>query len=64
VHPFRVKRLRWLTCFVGAIWAVAATVAVANPFPSPPSVRALLLVTAVYFAGVGLYRWLAPDEAR
>jgi phosphatidylcholine synthase len=65
VHPFRVKRLRWLTCLVAAIWAVAAAVAVANPFPSPLPVQALLLVTAVYFAGVGLYRWLAPaDETR
>ncbi len=32
--------------------------AVANPFPSPPWVQALLLLTAAYFTGVGLYRWL------
>jgi len=59
VHPFRVKRLRGLTCLVAAIWAAAAAVAIANPFPSPLWIDALLIVTAIYFAGVGLHGWLA-----
>ena len=65
VHPFRVKWLRGLTCLAAAIWVAAATAAIANPFPSPTWIAALLIVTAVYFAGVGLYRWLAlPDQGR
>ena len=59
VHPFRVERLRWLTCLVAAVWTAAAAAAIANPFPSPLWVQSMLIVTAVYFAGVGLYRWLA-----
>jgi phosphatidylcholine synthase len=59
VHPFRVARLRVLTCLVTAVWAGAAAAAIANPFPSPLWVQALLIVTAIYFAGVGVYRWLA-----
>ena len=59
VHPFRVARLRPLTCLVTALWAGAAIAAIANPFPSPLWVQALLLLTAVYLGSVGLYRSLA-----
>jgi phosphatidylcholine synthase len=58
VHPFRVARLRPLTCIVTVAWAAAAAVAVANPFPSPLWVQLLLIVTAAYFAGIGLLRSL------
>ena len=58
VHPFRVARLRPLTCLLTIAWAGAAAMAVANPFPSPPWVQVLLIVTAAYFAGVGLLRSL------
>jgi phosphatidylcholine synthase len=58
VHPFRVARLRPLTCVLTIAWAGAAAVAVANPFPSPLWVQLLLIVTAAYFAGVGLVRSL------
>lgn len=58
VHPFRVARLRRLTCLLTIAWAGAAAVAVANPFPSPLWVQVLLIVTAAYFAGVGLLRSL------
>ena len=65
LHPFRVVRLRLLTCLVAAIWAGAAAAAIANPFPSPFWVQALLIVTAIYFAGIGLYRSLVrPNQAR
>jgi phosphatidylcholine synthase len=57
VHPFRVARLRPLTVLATLLWAGAASAAVANPFPSPLWVHALQL-TAAYFTGVGLYRWL------
>jgi phosphatidylcholine synthase len=58
VHPFRVTRLRALTCLLTAVWAAAAAAAIANPFPSPLWVQALLILTAIYFASVGLYRSL------
>jgi phosphatidylcholine synthase len=58
VHPFRVARLRPITFLVTLLWAGAAAVAVANPFPSPLWVQALLLLAAAYFTGVGLYRSL------
>lgn len=58
VHPFRVARLRPLTCLLTIAWAGAAAAAVANPFPSPLWVQVLLIVTAAYFAGVGLLRSL------
>ncbi len=59
VHPFRVARLRALTCLVTLLWIGAAAVAVARPFPSPIWVQGLLLVTAAYFAGIGFARSLA-----
>ena len=59
VHPIRVARLRPLTCLVTVLWAGAAAVAVANPFPSPLCVQTLLIATALYLVGMGLYRSLA-----
>lgn len=56
VHPFRVARLRVLTCLVTALWAVGAAAAVAEAFPSPAWVQAVLIATALYLAGVGLSR--------
>ena len=65
VHPFRVVRLRGLTCLVAALWAAAAAAAIANPFPSPPWIKALLILTAIYLASVGIARSLSrPDRAR
>ena len=63
VHPFRVSRLRPLSCLVTALWAVAAVAAVISPFPSPFWVQALLLATAAYLGFVGFYRsvlWPGP----
>jgi hypothetical protein len=37
---------------------VTAAIAVASPFPSPLWIQAVLLASAAYFTGVGLYRWL------
>jgi len=59
VHPFRVVRLRPLTCAVTALWAIAAAFAVANPFPSPLWIQVLLVSTAIYLACIGLLRPLA-----
>ena len=59
VHPFRVARLRLLTCFVTVLWGTAATVALIYGFPSPLWVQTLLVTTALYLAGIGLFRSLA-----
>ena len=65
VHPFRVEQLRWLTCLAAAIWAAAAAAAIANPFPSPLWIKALLILTAIYLASVGIARSLVrPGPAR
>ena len=65
VHPFRVEQLRWLTCLAAAIWAGAAAAAIANPFPSPLWVKALLILTAIYLASIGIARSLVrPGPAR
>jgi phosphatidylcholine synthase len=65
VHPFRVERLRRLTCLAAALWAGAAVAAITNPFPSPLWVKALLILTAIYLASVGIARSLVrPGQAR
>jgi phosphatidylcholine synthase len=56
VHPFRVAELRVLTFPATALWVVAAIGAVANPFPSPPWVKILLVLSAAMLTGVGLFR--------
>jgi phosphatidylcholine synthase len=56
VHPFRVAELRVLTFPATALWVVAAIGAVANPFPSPPWVKILLVLSAATLTGVGLFR--------
>jgi phosphatidylcholine synthase len=56
VHPFRVTRLRPLTCLVTAAWAVAAAAAVTKPFPSPLWVQLVLLAAAAYLSFVGFSR--------
>jgi phosphatidylcholine synthase len=59
VHPFRVARLRKLTCLVTLIWIGAAAIAVSRPFPSQLWVQILLLATAAYFSAIGFARSLA-----
>jgi phosphatidylcholine synthase len=48
VHPVRVRRLRWLTLPLIALWAVLAIVAVANDFNVGLPVTAGLCAIAVY----------------
>lgn len=58
VHPFRVAELRGFSVLVTGLWVVAAIGAIANPFPSPPWVKALLIATAACLTGVGAVRSL------
>jgi len=62
VHPFRVERLRGLTCLVAAICAVAAVASIVHPFPAPLWIKAILILTAVYFAGLSFYRSLVAQD--
>jgi phosphatidylcholine synthase len=64
VHPFRVARLRPLTCLVTALWTAAAAAAVINPFPSPLWVQAVLLATAAYLSCIGFYRSAVRHDSR
>jgi len=63
VHPFRVAGFRALSWTLTAVWCVAAAAAVANPFPSPIWVQALLIATAAGLTGIGFFRALrAPRD--
>lgn len=62
VHPFRVARLRPLTCLVTALWTAAAAIAVARPFPSPLWIQGAMIAAAVYFVAVGLVRSLSAGR--
>jgi len=64
VHPFRVARLRALTCIVNALWAIAAAAAVMQPFPAPIWVQVLLIATAVYLSLIGFSRRLMSENVR
>ena len=63
VHPFRVAGLRGFSVAVTALWLVAAIGAVANPFPSPLWVKALLAATALCLTGVGAIHSLGQKKA-
>jgi len=62
VHPFRVARLRPLTAVVTALWTAGAALAIANPFPSPRWIQALLILTAIYLTSVGLLRRVSAGD--
>jgi phosphatidylcholine synthase len=64
VHPFRVARLRAVTCIVTALWAIAAGAAIMQPFPSPIWVQVLLVATAIYLSLIGLSRWFTSGNVR
>ena len=56
LHPFRVKRLRYLTLALLAAWVALAAIALAYDLSPPQAVWLALLVIAVYFLGAGLFR--------
>ena len=62
VHPFRVAGLRGFSVAVTGFWEVAAIGAVANPFPSPRLIQALLVLTAIYLASVCLSRLFTREQ--
>ncbi len=62
VHPFRVTRWRILTTAMLVIWALAATSAIWFAFKPGRAIEIALIVTAVYFLGLGFMRKI--EEAR
>ncbi len=64
VHPFRVAGFRAFSWTLTALWCVAAIAAIANPFPSPLWVQALLIATAAGLTGMGFFRALRAPRAR
>jgi phosphatidylcholine synthase len=64
VHPFRIGALRYVAWALTALWCVAAVAAIANPFPSPFWVQALLVVTAAGLSGIGFWRGLGGAGAK
>jgi phosphatidylcholine synthase len=64
VHPFRVARLRAITCIATTLWAIAAVAAIMQPFPAPLWVQVLLLATAAYLSLIGFGRSLMSANVR
>ena len=62
VHPIRVRRWRALTISMLALWCVAAGVALMQKLSPDWPVKAVLLVGAVYFLGLGALRDAPLDE--
>lgn len=56
LHPFRVRRLRYLTLALLAAWTALAALALAYELSPPPIVWFALLLIAVYFLVAGIFR--------
>lgn len=62
VHPTRVTAWRPLTLAMTVAWSVAAVIAVAEGFPAPASVQAVLGIAGIY--GLGITLWLSRGLLR
>ena len=56
VHPIRVQAFRPLTITMLCIWAFSACVAIWQDLDPDPLTQAALLITLVYFVGLGVLR--------
>jgi phosphatidylcholine synthase len=56
LHPFRVKRLRYVTLSLLAAWTLLAGMALAYDLSPPQTVWFALLVIALYFVSAGIFR--------
>jgi phosphatidylcholine synthase len=64
LHPFRVKRLRFVTIAALAVWALLGAVALIYNFAPGPMVSAGLVAIALYFVAVGLIDpWMTDDRS-
>ncbi len=62
VHPVRVTRWRLLTGAMLALWTGAAAVAIWSALAPGPYTKAALIVTAVYFLGLGFTRRMGDRQ--
>jgi phosphatidylcholine synthase len=63
VHPFRVTRLRIVSAAAAVIWSVLALIAVWRDLAPGPWVAGGLMITGLYFLGVGLADQLSKNRA-
>jgi phosphatidylcholine synthase len=56
LHPFRVKKFRFVTLSLLATWTLLAAVTLAYDLSPPRAVWLALLVIGLYFLGAGLFR--------
>ncbi len=56
VHPVRVRRWRWLTLAMLALWAGAAGLTIWQGMRPDLGVKLVLAVAVSYFVGLGLFR--------
>lgn len=59
VHPMRVKRLQLVTLAITLAWSIAAIATVMHGFPAPLWAQIVLIVGAVYVAGLTVERTLS-----
>lgn len=59
VHPMRVKRLQLVTLAITLAWSIAAIATVLHGFPAPLWAQIVLIVGAVYVAGLTVERTLS-----
>lgn len=62
VHPLRVRALRPITLTFTVLWAMAALVTVVVGFPALPGAKAVLMIVAIYGAGLAVL-WTRMDAS-
>lgn len=58
VHPFRVSRWRYFTCFTLLMWSMAAVYEVLADFPGTPISKLVLVLCGLYLVLISLVRSL------
>ena len=56
VHPIRVQTFRPLTLTMLGVWAISACIAIWQDLTPDPLTQTALLITLVYFVGLGIVR--------
>ena len=61
-HSFRVATLKLPVAILTAAWAFASLYAILNGFPSAIAIQIILLIAAIGYITIGLWRTLWTDE--
>ncbi|WP_342362478.1 CDP-alcohol phosphatidyltransferase family protein [Terrarubrum flagellatum] len=64
VHPIRVRRWRALTIAMLCIWCVSAVLAIVYAFRPGALIEGALVVTAIYFLGLGFLRQIETTRSQ